>query len=146
MPNYIKQIKVGPSGSEINYDLNVLAIQDEHGNPKKWSDIISLVQAGFTIEVPWTASDYASSTAPTAEKLAGVPAITVYYNNGANSATGTLDANTEETKRHIYLVYHPEHGGAPDNYDEYVSAGASPDSFWEKIGNTDIDLSNYPKK
>lgn len=94
---------------------------------------------GFSIEVPWTAANYASTTAPTAAVLAKVPAVTVYYNNGASTATGTLAATTASTKEHIYLIYHPHDG--KDNFDEYVSTG----SEWEKIGNTDIDLSNYAR-
>lgn len=147
MPNYIKQIKVG----ESNYDLNVLAIQDNSGNPKTWTDITSLVQAGFTIEVPWTAADYASTSAPSAEKRATVPAVTIYYKNGAASTTGTLSANEEdpgssEVKQHIYLIYHAGHEEGTDAFDEYVSAGSGSSSTWEKIGNTDIDLSPYAKK
>ena len=101
----IKQVKI--AGTTDPYDISALYIQDGNGNNKTWSDITSLVQAGFTIEVVWTSTDYASTTAPTSAKLATVPAVTVYYNNGASTATGTLAANTAEAKKHIYLIYHP---------------------------------------
>lgn len=44
----------------------------------------------------------------------------------------------------IYLVPH-EHGTG-DSYDEYAWVSVSGTYKWEKIGNTDIDLSNYVQK
>ena len=139
---FIKQIKVGGS----DFDLNVYAIQDTSGNPKTWSDITALVSAGFTIIAAWTKSDYENSSAPSAEKKATVPAVTIYYADGEAHTTGTLAASDAETKKHIYLIYHKGHDEAEDVFDEYVSAGTGASSTWEKVGNTDIDLSDYAKK
>ncbi len=95
---------------------------------------------GFSILVPWTANDYSSSTAPTAAVLATIPSgVVVNYDNGAKTATGTLAATASGTQEHIYLIYHPHDGN--DNFDEYVSTG----TVWEKIGNTDIDLTDYAR-
>jgi len=142
MPEYIKQIHVG----SVDYDLNVKAIQDNSGAPKVWQDILNLVQAGFTIEVPWTADDYNSSTAPDAEKKATVPAVTIYYNGGESHTTGTLAASEPEAKKHIYLICHASHEGGDDLFDEYVVSGEGASAVWEKVGNTDIDLSPYALK
>lgn len=49
---------------------------------------------------------------------------------------------TTGTKGVIYLVAHAH--GAKDNYDEYVWVASK--STYEKIGNTDIDLSGYVQK
>ena len=111
----------------------------------KWSEVTALVAAGFTIETPWTKTDYESTTAPTTTKLAAVPAVAIKYNKGAGSATGTLAASGADTKKHIYLVYR-QHSLGLDSYDEYVSVGTGDAAKWELIGNTDIDLSNYAKK
>lgn len=120
-------------------------IDAKYFNGHKWSEVTSLVSAGFTIETPWTKTDYDSATAPTTTKLATVPAVAIKYNKGAGSATGTLAASGADTKKHIYLVYHP-HSLGLDSYDEYVSVGTGDAAKWELIGNTDIDLSSYAKK
>ena len=120
-------------------------IDAKYFNGHKWSEVTALVAAGFTIETPWTKTDYESATAPTTTKLAAVPAVAVKYNKGAGSATGTLAASGADTKKHIYLVYHP-HSLGLDSYDEYVSVGTGDAAKWELIGNTDIDLSSYAKK
>ncbi len=49
---------------------------------------------------------------------------------------------TTGTKGVIYLVAHAH--GDKDNYDEYVWVSSK--SAYEKIGNTDVDLSGYVKK
>ena len=104
-----------------------------------YDDIAALITAGFTIEVPWTADDAASTTVPTATKLGNIPSgVVVSYSGG--TATGTLSATSAAAKKHIYLVYHSHND--KDNFDEYVSTG----NAWELIGNTDIDLSNYVTK
>lgn len=119
-------------------------IQDNDGNYKTWQDILDLVDAGFTIEVPWTQADYISSTAPSASKLATIPAgVEVQYNNGASTATGTLVASAT-TKNTLYFLY-CNHGGK-DTFDEYATVKVGNDYSWEKIGNTDIDLSAYALK
>ena len=120
-------------------------IDAKYFNGHKWSEVTALVAAGFTIETPWTKADYESTTAPAANKLAAVPAVAIKYNKGAGSATGTLAASGADTKKHIYLVYHP-HSLGLDSYDEYVSVGTGNAAKWELIGNTDIDLSSYAKK
>lgn len=59
---------------------------------------------------------------------------------------GTASANTMGK---IFLVPHSHNpnDGKPDSYDEYITidkgASASPRYTWERIGNTDIDLSEY---
>lgn len=68
--------------------------------------------------------------------------ITEAINNAVGAVTGIsfsvvteLPATGEAGK--IYLLAH-EHG-PQDNYDEYIYYSGS----WEKIGNTDVDLSGY---
>ena len=132
----IKKIQVDGTNHEIDA---------KYFNGHKWSEVTALVAAGFTIETPWTKADYESTTAPATNKLATVPAVAIKYNKGAGSATGTLAASGADTKKHIYLIYHP-HSLGLDSYDEYVSVGTGDAAKWELIGNTDIDLSSYAKK
>ena len=134
--NYLKQIKVG----DVNYDLAAYAIQNPsvQGDMKTWTDIVNLVSTGFGITVGWSKDNYALTNIPST-LLATVPAVTVYYKNGAASTTGELLAASAATNK-IYIIYHPH--GTDDGYDEYISTG----SAWEKIGNTDVDLSDYAKK
>lgn len=134
--NYLKQIKVG----DTNYDLAAYAIQNPSvaNDYKTWTDIVNLVSTGFGITVGWSKENYALTAIPST-LLATVPAVTVYYKNGAASTTGELSAASAATNK-IYIIYHPH--GTDDGYDEYISTG----SAWEKIGNTDVDLSDYAKK
>lgn len=57
----------------------------------------------------------------------------------------TLPVASSSTKGKIYLV--PDNHGSQDIYDEYMTiqggTSSDPTYSWEKIGNTDIDLSNY---
>lgn len=54
----------------------------------------------------------------------------------------TLPASGESNI--IYLVPHSH--GSGDSYDEYAWVSVSGTYQWEKIGNTDVDLSNYVQK
>lgn len=126
--------------SDGDHAIAAKALLDSQDSEHTWEDITALVTAGFTIETPWNSSDYASTAAPSAAKLATVPSVAIYYNNGQSHTTGTLSATNEETRKHIYLIYHPHNNR--DSFDEYISNGV----LWELIGNSDIDLSDYAKK
>ena len=83
-----------------------------------------------------TLAGYGITDAMTAEQ------ITNAINDAIGSITGisfevveSLPSTGESGK--IYLVSHAH--GAQDQYDEYIYYN----SAWEKIGSTDIDLSNY---
>lgn len=120
----ISKIKL-PSGNE--YDIKDAVARQ-------------MIAGGVSFNIVWTAADYASSSAPNATKLATIPAgVVVYYNNGANNATGTLAASTETIGK-FYLIYSKTQAGTLDAFDEYVTVGESTKS-WEKIGDTLIDLS-----
>lgn len=59
----------------------------------------------------------------------------------------TLPTASADTLGSIYLVSHNH--GAGDTYDEFVTVkggtASAPTYTWEKIGNTDVDLSGYSK-
>lgn len=71
----------------------------------------------------------------------------IVWNNGTTNITGTLAAD-KAVVGGIYLVKHAHIEGPieKDIYDEYVSTLNDKTAIWEKIGNTDIDLSQYCKK
>lgn len=65
----------------------------------------------------------------------------VTWTSGSTTITGTLVASAS-TKYRIYLV--PSANGTKDNYDEYLTVNPTSSTYqWEKIGNTDVDLSGY---
>lgn len=73
--------------------------------------------------------------------VANIPAGVVVTYNGTEY-TGTLSANSA-TSGAFYLVKSAtQAGGALDKYDEYVPVGDSGSKTWEKIGDTQIDLTN----
>ena len=121
----ISKIKL-PSGNE--YDI-------------KDATARQMISGGVSFNVVWTATDYASTTAPDVSKLATIPAgVTVYYNSGASSATGTLAASTDTVGK-FYLVYSKTQTGGLDYFDEYVTVGDTTYA-WEKIGDTQVVLTN----
>ena len=119
----ISKIKL-PSGNE--YDI-------------KDATARQLISGGVSFNIVWTATDYASTSTPSAEKLASIPAgVVVYYNSGASSATGTLAASNDTIGK-FYLIYSKTQAGTLDAFDEYVTIGDETKS-WEKIGDTLLDL------
>ena len=85
-----------------------------------------------------TLAGYGITDAMTAEQ------ITQAINDAIGSVTGisfevveSLLSTGESGK--IYLVSHGPSAGAQNQYDEYIYYNGA----WEKIGSTDIDLSNY---
>lgn len=114
------------------------------GNTYEIKDRIAreMISGGVSFNIVWSSTDYASSTEPTAEKLSGIPKdVVVYYNNGASSATGSLVASSD-TKGKFYLIYSKTQTSDIDAFDEYVTVGPDSALTWEKIGDTQIDLSN----
>ena len=130
----ISKIKL-PSGNE--YDIKDAVARQ-------------MISGGVSFNIVWTQADYESSTAPTAAKLATIPAgATIAYNSGANTETGTLVANGDASSTGytpgFYLVYSKTQAGTVDKFDEYVTVthATTPATYsWEKIGDTQIDLSN----
>ena len=98
-----------------------------------------LLAGGLVFEICWD-----GQSAPDVTKIpAGVK---VTYNE--TEYTGTKAASTAEPL-HFYLVFSPTQEGTLDHYDEYAAmrsgSGTEPDPYvytWEKIGDTNIDLSN----
>ena len=120
----ISKIKL-PSGNE--YDIKDAVARQ-------------MISGGVSFNIVWTQTEYASSTAPNAAKLATIPSgVVVYYNNGANSTVGTLAAS-DETSGKFYLVYSKTQAGTLDAFDEYATVGEETKA-WEKIGDTLMDLS-----
>lgn len=102
----------------------------------------NMITGGMSFNVVWMQSDYTSTTAPSASKLATIPSgVVVYYNSGSASATGTLAASST-TKGKFYLIYSKTQSGTLDKYDEYVTIGEASPFSWEKIGDTLMDLSD----
>lgn len=94
-----------------------------------------MISGGVSFNVVWTQADYENTTVG---DVSQVPAgVTVYYNSGASSSIGTLPASADTVGK-FYLVY-SETPMNLDVYDEYTTVGTY---SWEKIGDTQIDLSN----
>lgn len=55
----------------------------------------------------------------------------------------SLPTASASTMGKIYLVSHSH--GSTDTYDEYITIQSGSSYSWEKLGNTDIDLSGYQK-
>lgn len=74
--------------------------------------------------------------------VADIPAGVVVKYNGTNY-TGTMAANDAEAGAFYLVKSATTTSGAPsDSYDEYVPVGTSGSKTWEKIGDTQVDLSD----
>ena len=73
--------------------------------------------------------------------IANIPAGVVVTYNGTNY-TGTLTADSAQPGAFYLVKSATQAGGALDKYDEYVPVGEVSSKTWEKIGDTQIDLSN----
>lgn len=92
----------------------------------------NMISGGVSFIIAW---DGNSTPVP-----ANIPAgVTVTYNG--NTYTGTLTANSAESGA-FYLVRSSTSVGTQDSYDEYVPVGTAGSKTWEKIGDTQIDLSD----
>lgn len=73
--------------------------------------------------------------------VANIPAgVKVTYNSV--EYTGTLAANSAQTGAFYLVKSATQAGSTLDKYDEYVPVGETGSKTWEKIGDTEIDLSN----
>lgn len=75
--------------------------------------------------------------------------VKAYVDSAIGSVSGfsytivdTLPTASASTMNKIYLVA-DEHSDTGDNYDEYITIETDGTYSWEKIGNTDVDLSGY---
>lgn len=95
----------------------------------------------------------ASSVTEAGTDLPSSAAVHSYVVNAINAVkqfqyevVSTLPTASASTMGKIYLVAHAH--GTQDGYDEFItleSGTATKTYSWEKIGNTDIDLTNYVK-
>ena len=98
------------------------------------------IAGGMGFKIVWTQADWESSTAPTSAKLATIPAgVVVHYNSGASTATGTLAAGNS-TLGNFYLTYSNTQVGSKDYFNEYATISENQVYTWEKIGDTQVDL------
>ena len=88
----ISKIKL-PSGNE--YDIKDAVARE-------------MISGGISFIISWTATDYASSTAPTAAKLATIPAgAEVTYNNGAKSQNELAPILSSSSPTHLSVLMYP---------------------------------------
>lgn len=73
--------------------------------------------------------------------VANIPEDVVVTYNGTDY-TGTLDADNAQVGAFYLIKSATQAGGTLDKYDEYVPVGEAGSKTWEKIGDTQIDLSN----
>lgn len=91
------------------------------------------IAGGVTFIVAWN-----GTSTPV---IANIPAgVKVTYNNV--EYTGTLSANDAQAGGFYLVKSSSSAGGTIDVYEEYTPVGEALNKSWEKIGDTEIDLSN----
>ena len=73
--------------------------------------------------------------------VANIPAGVVVTYEGTDY-TGTLSTSSAQAGAFYLVKSATQAGGTLDKYDEYVPVGAEGSKVWEKIGDTQIDLTN----
>ncbi len=73
--------------------------------------------------------------------VANIPAGVVVTYQGTDY-TGTLSTSSAQAGAFYLVKSATQAGGALDKYDEYVPVGSEGSKVWEKIGDTQIDLTN----
>ena len=73
--------------------------------------------------------------------VANIPAGVVVTYEGTNY-TGTLSTSSAQAGAFYLVKSATQAGGALDKYDEYVPVGAEGSKTWEKVGDTQLDLTN----
>lgn len=102
------------------------------------SDLEQVIAGGVSFIITWNGTS--------TPQVAQIPAGVVVTYNGT-TYTGTLSPETSGTGVHakagaFYLVATSTQAGTADAYDEYVPVGADGSKTWEKIGDTQVDLSD----
>ena len=105
------------------------------GNTYEIKDAVAreMISGGVSFIVAWD-----GTAAPV---VAQIPEGVVVKYQGTNY-TGTLTAATAQAGAFYLVKSATQAGGALDKYDEYVPVGEAGSKSWEKIGDTQIDLSN----
>lgn len=113
---------------------DISKVQLPSGNVYDIKDAVArqAIAGGFSKTIAWD-----GSSTPV---IANIPAgVTVTYND--TSYTGTLAASSADASA-FYLVYSGTQKGTNDVYDEYTVITSGNTKYWEKIGDTQIDLSD----
>lgn len=120
---------------EVTHVAEISKITLPSGNTYDIKDAVAraAIAGGVSFIIAWD-----GTSAPVA---ADIPAgITVTYNN--TTYTGTLDAD-EAVVGAFYLIKSTTQAGSTlDVYDEYVPVGTTGTKTWEKIGDTQLDLTD----
>lgn len=105
------------------------------GNTYDIKDAVArqMISGGVSFIIAW---DGASTPVP-----ADIPAGVVVNYQGT-SYTGTLAADDAEAGAFYLVKSSTAAGGVSDAYDEYVPVGTTGSKTWEKIGDTQVDLSD----
>ena len=92
-----------------------------------------MISGGVSFIIAWD-----GTSTPT---VANIPAgVVVTYNS--TDYTGTLAADSAEAGAFYLVKSSTQKGGSLDVYDEYVPVGTTGSKTWEKIGDTQVDLSD----
>jgi hypothetical protein len=114
---------------------DISKIQMPSGNVYDIKDAVarSLISGGVSFNIAWN-----GSSTPV---VANIPeGVVVTYND--TDYTGTLTA-ANATSGSFYLVKsNTQKGGSLDVYDEYTVITSGNNKYWEKIGDTQLDLSD----
>ena len=105
------------------------------GNTYDIKDAVArqMISGGVSFTIAWD-----GTSAPT---VAAIPAGVVVKYNGTNY-TGTLAADDAEPGAFYLVKTQTPTGETLDSYDEYVPVGPTGSKTWEKIGDTQVDLSD----
>lgn len=138
----------------IDLGTVITSHQDISGKQDKLTpgDNISIVSNTISVTGLGNVENKTMDTAPTAnsENYVTSGGVKTYIDNAIAAVeqfqyevVSVLPAASADTMGKIYLV--ADKHSSTDNYDEFITLDNKGAYVWEKIGNTDIDLSGYVK-
>lgn len=125
--------------AQNDIDEHVSKTDNPHGVTASQLGLGDVVNAGMDRSVTENSEKYITSGAVKAYVDAAIKAVKQF----AYEVVSALPDASEATMNKIYLTA-CSHGDS-DCYDEYITVQSDGSYKWEKIGNTDINLSEYAK-
>ncbi len=128
-----KPVVLDSTGGNIVYNGSTFK-----GHEYRLGLLEEMIAGGVSFIIAWDGSS--------TPNVSAIPAgVTVTYQG--TTYTGTLSPETEGSGTHaqpgaFYLVRSSTEAGVKDSYDEYVPIGSTGSKTWQKIGDTQIDLTN----
>ncbi len=138
-------------GTKADSAVQTITIGSKTFTKSSGTATLSAADARTALELSAAAQRGVLTSVSESNSLPTGTAVKAYVDTAINAVkqfeyevVASLPTASANTMGKIYLVSHTH--ATQDTYDEYITLKSSDTYKWEKIGNTDIDLTGYQKK